>query len=60
MSRPHHRAISFRTLNVRHWDRMVDTWAADGDAQRSGRWAFGRRTWVSVPSIRKITSSASA
>ncbi|MFD3480502.1 transcriptional regulator [Streptomyces sp. NPDC058695] len=32
VSRPHHRAISFRTLNVRRWDRMVDAWAADDDA----------------------------
>lgn len=29
-------------------------------AVRPRRWACGRRTWVSVPSIRKVAASASA
>ncbi|MEU6840505.1 transcriptional regulator [Streptomyces sp. NPDC046716] len=33
VSRPHQRAVSFRSLNVRQWDRMVEAWAAgDGEA----------------------------
>lgn len=31
--RPRQRELSFRTLNVRHWDRIVEAWAAgDGEA----------------------------
>jgi len=29
VSRPHQRALSFRTLNVRRWDRIVEAWAND-------------------------------
>lgn len=32
VTRPHQRVVSFRTLNVRHWDQTVDVWAADDDA----------------------------
>ncbi|MFF3662548.1 hypothetical protein [Streptomyces olivochromogenes] len=30
--RPHHRVVEFRTLNVRHWDRIVEAWAAADQA----------------------------
>lgn len=30
--RPRQRALSFRTLNVRHWDRIIQAWAA-GDTE---------------------------
>ncbi|MGI5380564.1 transcriptional regulator [Streptomyces sp. CA-251387] len=29
VDRPRQRAVSFRTLNVRHWDRIVQAWAHD-------------------------------
>ncbi|MFJ9635008.1 transcriptional regulator [Streptomyces sp. NPDC101175] len=32
VGRPHQRAVEFRTLNVRHWDRIVTAWAT-GDGQ---------------------------
>ncbi|MFJ9900995.1 transcriptional regulator [Streptomyces sp. NPDC091280] len=32
VTRPHQRAVEFRTLNVRHWDRIVAAWAT-GDGQ---------------------------
>ncbi|WP_406110579.1 transcriptional regulator [Streptomyces sp. NBC_01003] len=38
VSRPHHRAISFRTLNVRRWNRMVEAWAADDDEAMGEAW----------------------
>lgn len=31
VTRPHHRVVEFRTLNVRHWDRIVEAWAAADD-----------------------------
>ncbi len=30
-ARPRQREVSFRTLNVRHWDRIVEAWAEDDD-----------------------------
>ena len=32
VTRPRQRVISYRTLNVRRWDRIVEAWA-DGDAE---------------------------
>ncbi|WAU82372.1 transcriptional regulator [Streptomyces sp. Qhu-G9] len=32
VDRPRQRAVEFRTMNVRNWDRIVDAWAA-GDGQ---------------------------
>ncbi|MGW0836398.1 helix-turn-helix domain-containing protein [Streptomyces prunicolor] len=32
VDRPHQRSVEFRTLNIRHWDRIVTAWAA-GDNQ---------------------------
>ncbi|WP_367325516.1 transcriptional regulator [Streptomyces sp. HUAS ZL42] len=29
VDRPRQRVVEYRTLNVRHWDRVVDAWAAD-------------------------------
>lgn len=31
VSRPRQRELSYRTLNVRHWDRIVTAWAAADD-----------------------------
>ncbi|MBO1332575.1 transcriptional regulator [Streptomyces sp. VRA16 Mangrove soil] len=36
--RPHVREVSFRTLNVRHWDRMVEAWAAGDDDAMDQAW----------------------
>ncbi|MGX1676306.1 transcriptional regulator [Streptomyces sp. NPDC055400] len=36
--RPHQRDVSFRTLNVRNWDRMVQAWAADDDEAMDEAW----------------------
>ncbi|WP_394426903.1 transcriptional regulator [Streptomyces sp. SGAir0957] len=38
VSRPQQRDVSFRTLNVRHWDRMVEAWAADDDEAMDTAW----------------------
>ncbi|MET7520481.1 transcriptional regulator [Streptomyces sp. NPDC005480] len=38
VSRPHQRVVSFRILNVRHWDQMVDAWAADDDEAMDEAW----------------------
>ncbi|MGC0327558.1 hypothetical protein RKD23_000548 [Streptomyces sp. SAI-170] len=38
VTRPHQRALSFRTLNVRHWDRIVEAWAADDEAALDDAW----------------------
>ncbi|MFF4803251.1 transcriptional regulator [Streptomyces sp. NPDC001351] len=38
VSRPHQRALSFRTLNVRHWDRIVEAWANDDDEALDEAW----------------------
>ncbi|GGO60275.1 transcriptional regulator [Streptomyces lasiicapitis] len=36
--RPHQRVLQFRTLNIRHWDRIVDAWAADDDSALDEAW----------------------
>ncbi|MFI1538302.1 transcriptional regulator [Streptomyces anandii] len=36
--RPRQRALSYRTLNVRHWDRIVQAWAADDEAALDEAW----------------------
>ncbi|MFE2708908.1 transcriptional regulator [Streptomyces mirabilis] len=38
VTRPHHRVVEFRTLNVRHWDRIVEAWAAADDQAFDGAW----------------------
>ncbi|MFC9114336.1 transcriptional regulator [Streptomyces sp. NPDC057092] len=38
VDRPRQRVISYRTLNVRHWDRVVDAWAAQDDAALDEAW----------------------
>jgi hypothetical protein len=38
VDRPHQRALSFRTLNVRHWDRIVEAWANDDEAALDDAW----------------------
>lgn len=34
VTRPHHRVVEFRTLNVRHWDLIAEAWADDGKGPR--------------------------
>ncbi|MEU9480420.1 transcriptional regulator [Streptomyces sp. NPDC048191] len=36
--RPRQRAVSLRTLNVRHWDRIVEAWADDNDEALDNAW----------------------
>ncbi|MFE1752929.1 transcriptional regulator [Streptomyces anandii] len=36
--RPRQRALSYRTLNVRHWDRIVQAWAAGDEAALDEAW----------------------
>jgi hypothetical protein len=36
--RPRQRALSFRTLNVRHWDRIVEAWANDDNEALDDAW----------------------
>ncbi|MGX1246874.1 hypothetical protein RKD46_007978 [Streptomyces pseudovenezuelae] len=36
--RPRQRAVEYRTLNVRHWDRIVRAWAAGDDAALDEAW----------------------
>ncbi|WP_394425806.1 transcriptional regulator [Streptomyces sp. SGAir0957] len=38
VSRPLQRDVSFRTLNVRRWDRMVEAWAADDEEAMDSVW----------------------
>ncbi|MGD6748511.1 transcriptional regulator [Streptomyces sp. BH106] len=38
VSRPLQREVSFRTLNVRHWDRMVTAWAAGDKGAMDTAW----------------------
>ncbi|MGV9892065.1 transcriptional regulator [Streptomyces sp. NPDC003395] len=35
---PRRRALSYRTLNVRHWDRIVAAWAAGDDRALDDAW----------------------
>lgn len=38
VSRPHQRVLSYRTLNVRHWDRIVEAWANEDDEALDDAW----------------------
>ncbi|WP_234544566.1 transcriptional regulator [Streptomyces shenzhenensis] len=38
VTRPHQRVLSFRTLNVRHWDRIVEAWANDDEDALDDAW----------------------
>ncbi|MEU3796001.1 transcriptional regulator [Streptomyces fructofermentans] len=38
VDRTRQRFVEFRTLNVRHWDRIVDAWAAGDDRQMDEAW----------------------
>ncbi|MFJ8957628.1 transcriptional regulator [Streptomyces sp. NPDC102381] len=40
VERPRHRDVGFRTLNVRHWDRMVEAWVEGDDDGMDAAW-FG-------------------
>ncbi|MFJ3336130.1 transcriptional regulator [Streptomyces sp. NPDC086766] len=36
--RPRQRVLEYRTLNVRHWDRIVRAWAEDDEAALADAW----------------------
>ncbi|MER6501121.1 transcriptional regulator [Streptomyces sp. NPDC001455] len=36
--RPRQRYLEFRTLNIRHWDRIVDAWVREDDAALDAAW----------------------
>ncbi|WP_406253692.1 transcriptional regulator [Streptomyces chartreusis] len=36
--RPRQRAIQYRTLNVRQWNRIIEAWAANNDAALDDAW----------------------
>ncbi|MFF4603494.1 transcriptional regulator [Streptomyces sp. NPDC001339] len=36
--RPRQRVIDYRTLNVRHWDRIIEAWAAADDRALDDAW----------------------
>ncbi|WAZ19266.1 transcriptional regulator [Streptomyces cinnabarinus] len=38
VDRPRQRVVSFRTLNVRHWDRIVEAWAAADSEALDAAW----------------------
>jgi hypothetical protein len=38
VSRPRQRVVEYRTLNVRHWDRIVQAWAAGDDQELDNAW----------------------
>ncbi|MFD5572737.1 transcriptional regulator [Streptomyces cadmiisoli] len=38
VDRPRQRPVSYRTLNVRYWDRIVEAWAADDDQALDDAW----------------------
>ena len=38
VSRPRQRFVEFRTLNIRHWDRIVEAWAAGDDQALDDAW----------------------
>ncbi|GAA2913110.1 transcriptional regulator [Streptomyces mexicanus] len=38
VSRPRQRVVEYRTLNVRHWDRIVQAWAAGDDQELDDAW----------------------
>nr|WBO75896.1 transcriptional regulator [Streptomyces sp. SBE_14.2] len=38
VDRPRQRVVTYRTLNVRHWDRIVEAWAAEDDAALDEAW----------------------
>jgi hypothetical protein len=38
VDRPRQRVVSYRSLNVRHWDRIVEAWANDDDQALDDAW----------------------
>jgi hypothetical protein len=38
VTRPRQRVVEYRSLNVRHWDRIVDAWAAGDDQALDDAW----------------------
>ncbi|RII11150.1 hypothetical protein DSC45_29255 [Streptomyces sp. YIM 130001] len=41
VNRPHQRVVPYRTMNVRHWDPIVDAWAAGDDQGLGDAWTDG-------------------
>ncbi|SOE06728.1 transcriptional regulator [Streptomyces sp. Ag109_G2-15] len=38
VDRPRQRVVTYRTLNVRHWDRIVEAWANDDEEALDDAW----------------------
>ncbi|MEU6996679.1 transcriptional regulator [Streptomyces sp. NPDC046465] len=38
VDRPRHRVVEYRTLNIRHWDRIIQAWAAGNDSELDAAW----------------------
>jgi hypothetical protein len=38
VDRPRQRVVSYRSLNVRHWDRIIEAWANDDDQALDDAW----------------------
>ncbi len=38
VGRPYQRPVEYRSMNVRHWDRIVAAWAADDDQELDDAW----------------------
>ncbi|MFQ6143082.1 transcriptional regulator [Streptomyces seoulensis] len=38
VDRPRQRVVEFRTLNIRHWDRIVQAWVADDERGMDDAW----------------------
>ncbi|MBC9715742.1 transcriptional regulator [Streptomyces sp. TRM66268-LWL] len=41
VARPHQRVVEFRSMNVRRWDRIVESWAAGDHASLDTAWTDG-------------------
>ncbi|RII06898.1 hypothetical protein DSC45_34965 [Streptomyces sp. YIM 130001] len=41
VSRPHQRVVPYRTMNVRNWDGIVDSWATSDDQGLDDAWTDG-------------------
>ncbi|MEU0603149.1 transcriptional regulator [Streptomyces sp. NPDC006393] len=38
VDRPRQRVVSYRTVNVRHWDRVIEAWANDDEGALDDAW----------------------
>ncbi|WP_409240363.1 transcriptional regulator [Streptomyces sp. PA5.6] len=38
VDRPKQRVVEYRTLNIRHWDRIVEAWASENESELDAAW----------------------